>query len=57
MDMDDLMQIAVREMATAMGVSDAFVQLSTPSESIAPTRATLQQTNQPPTVQVEESQE
>lgn len=32
MDMDDLMQTAVREMAAALGVSDAFVQLSTPSE-------------------------
>ncbi|MEE8389456.1 MAG: GAF domain-containing protein, partial [Anaerolineae bacterium] len=31
-DMDSLMQTAVREMAAALGVSNAFVQLSTPSE-------------------------
>lgn len=57
MDMDDLMQIAVREMAAALNVSDAFVQLSTPPESIAPRTATLQQASRTPIAQVEESHE
>jgi len=31
-DMDDLMQVTIREMANALGTSSAFVQLSTPGE-------------------------
>ncbi len=56
-DMESLMQTAIREMSAALGVSDAFVQLSIPSESTSPEAATPQPASRAPTAQIEEGHE